>query len=109
MTQSGLVVSLRETSGVEKYVKALESPKKSEQRIVCDHVECLGQWDPDFYHRPSGSEQPPAEAPTENSTKPGLAKVVIAPTRIGGIRAYGSDGILVYRVNTLARSSRLQR
>ncbi|VDN09316.1 unnamed protein product, partial [Dibothriocephalus latus] len=38
---------------------------------------------------------------------PGLAKVIVAPTKVGGIRFYGNDGMLVQRVVSLARSARL--
>lgn len=111
LNQAGLIISLREVAGAENYLKALETDNGS--RVVCNHVECRGEWDPDVYCLPGGQETATAAAKESGmpflQLKSSLPKVFIAPSRVGGIRVYGSDGMVVYRNTGLARSGRLQR
>uniref|UniRef100_A0A0X3QHG7 E3 ubiquitin-protein ligase n=1 Tax=Schistocephalus solidus TaxID=70667 RepID=A0A0X3QHG7_SCHSO len=108
---SGLSISLRAQSAQQMEIGD------------CGHLECIGAWDPDFevqtpkdgFLEEGMSHAAAAAAAIEPQPQrtvaftPGLAKVIVAPTKVGGIRFYGDDGMLVQRVVSLARSARLSR
>ncbi|VDL92212.1 unnamed protein product [Schistocephalus solidus] len=108
---SGLSISLRAQSAQQMEIGD------------CGHLECIGAWDPDFevqtpkdgFLDEGMSHAAAAAAAIEPQPQrtvaftPGLAKVIVAPTKVGGIRFYGDDGMLVQRVVSLARSARLSR
>ncbi|KAL5111802.1 E3 ubiquitin-protein ligase hecd-1 [Taenia crassiceps] len=111
ISSSGLVVCLRETIGAERYLKALATANN--EVVTCNHTECTGNFNPDFYqHFTEGwiedqEEQRTAKQVVSDSV--GLEKIVIAQSKSGGIRFYGTDGLLIYRANAFSRTARLQK
>lgn len=111
VSSSGLLVCLRKTVGAEQYLKALATANNAV--VTCNHMECTGTFDPDFYqHFPKSWIEDQEEQRTAKQTLPdsvGLGKIVIAQSRSGGMRFFGKDGLLIYRANAFSRTARLQK
>lgn len=118
LSPSGLIIMLRKSGETENYIKAARSNK--EERVKCNHLECMNIWDPDFAMDaprniftldglPEFGIASKALHHSSPAYQVGTEKVVITPTRVGGVRMYGPDGMLLFRSTALSRSSRLQR
>ncbi|KAH9287078.1 E3 ubiquitin-protein ligase UPL3 [Echinococcus granulosus] len=111
VSSSGLVVGLREAVGAERYLKALETADN--EMVTCNHIECTGAFDPDFYRHSIKSwikdreEQKTAKQTLLDDVS--SEKIIISPSRFGGVRFFGTDGSLIYRANAFSRTARLQR
>ncbi|KAL5962360.1 hypothetical protein TSMEX_009973, partial [Taenia solium] len=111
VSSSGLVVCLRGTGGAERYLKALATANN--EVVACNHMECAGAFDPDFYqHFAKSWVDDQEEQRTAKQTLPdivGLEKIIIAQSRSGGMRFFGTDGLLIYRANAYSRTAKLQK
>ena len=112
LSSVGLVVCLREAEGAERYVKALAATG-NEEIIKCRHSECNGTFNPDCYqHSTKGSNEELED--DENfkqafAYKVGLERIIVAPSRMGGIRFYGRDGVLIHKISSVSRNAKFLR
>ncbi|VDM31369.1 unnamed protein product [Hydatigera taeniaeformis] len=98
ISSSGLVVCLRKDVEAEPYLKALAIDDN--EMVICNHIECSGEFDPDFF-KPFSRNLIEDKAKQEalNQTLPdstNLGKIIISPSGSGGVRFFGTDDCILF-------------